>query len=60
MAKFKNRRGIICFEVTGWNDATGHFTLWDGNNILYGQHDYFNLPSEGKGAKVTKAYLWEC
>lgn len=27
---FKNRRGIIMFDVRVWTDATGHFTLWNG------------------------------
>lgn len=24
------RKGILCFRVTGWDDATGHIDLWDG------------------------------
>ena len=27
---FKNKKGIIVFEVDGWSDASGHATLWNG------------------------------
>lgn len=35
-------KGIITFDVSGWSDATGHFTLWDGNHLIYpgdAEHD---------------------
>lgn len=51
--KFSGKRGIICFEVTGWSDATGHFSLWDGTKVLYdGGHDYF-------GGLSNEAVLWQ-
>jgi len=28
--KLANRKGIVVFDVAGWGDASGHFTLWDG------------------------------
>lgn len=28
--KLAGRSGIVVFNVTGWGDASGHFTLWDG------------------------------
>ena len=28
--KLRSKNGIIVFDVHGWGDATGHFTLWDG------------------------------
>lgn len=28
-----NRNGIIVFDVVGWENATGHFTLWDGTTM---------------------------
>ncbi len=51
--KFQRKRGIIGFRVQGWKDASGHFTLWDGFNLLYGgeKHNYFAISS--------KAALWE-
>ncbi|HMJ57349.1 MAG TPA: T6SS effector amidase Tae4 family protein [Polyangiaceae bacterium] len=35
---FTNLRGVICFEAR-FNDATGHFSLWDGSRSVHG--DYF-------------------
>jgi hypothetical protein len=47
---FLGMRGIIQFDVSGWADATGHFDLWDGLDILY--HEYF--------AKASTVRLWKC
>ena len=33
------KKGIICFDVDIWLDATGHFTLSDGTKALGGEHD---------------------
>ena len=52
-SSFNGKRGIICFEVKGWTDATGHFSLWNGSSVLYdGGHDYF-------GGLAHEAALWE-
>ena len=35
-------KGIITVDVSGWKDASGHFTLWDGNHLIYpggAEHD---------------------
>lgn len=60
----KGLQGVIAFDVSGWGDASGHFTLWDGQKLLYaGSHDYFHLYDEfenGKAIKVTKCYFWKC
>jgi len=52
-SKFSGPRGIIGFRVKGWDDARGHFTLWDGLDLVYGgeSHDYFAISYE--------AALWE-
>lgn len=54
--KLKNLKGIIMFKVSGWSDASGHFTLWDGSHLIYpgdNRHDdpnsnlyYFHLKEE--------------
>lgn len=51
--KFQGIRGIIGFRVKGWEDASGHFTLWNGFNLLYnsGNRDYFGIS--------YKAALWQ-
>ncbi|MGH9949688.1 MAG: T6SS effector amidase Tae4 family protein [Pyrinomonadaceae bacterium] len=50
--KFKGYQGIIGFRVKGWKDASGHFTLFDGFNLLYGgdAHNYWEIS--------FKAGLW--
>jgi len=40
--RLNKTKGIITFDVSGWNDASGHFTLWDGNHLIYpggAEHD---------------------
>lgn len=46
---FRDKRGVICFEVTGWSDATGHFDLWDGGAARHAA--YFN--------RAAEVLLWE-
>ncbi|MYN29882.1 type VI secretion system amidase effector protein Tae4 [Duganella levis] len=29
--RLAGKNGIVAFEVSGWGDASGHFTLWDGS-----------------------------
>lgn len=51
---FAGIKGIIGFRVAfKGGSATGHFTLWNGANLLYGEkdHDYFAI--------ATEAALWE-
>ena len=61
---FQALTGIIAWRVNGWSDATGHFTLWDGNKGLYeGTHHYFDFPTkkpDGGGPWLTKVELWRC
>ena len=47
--KLKKRKGIIIFDVPGWNDATGHADLWDGYKCRW----------KGYGALATKILFWE-
>ena len=61
--KFAGIRGIIGFRVSHFKDATGHFTLWDGSDLLYGgdDHDYWTISDEaalwesGDGTRFTSA-----
>ncbi|WP_199272351.1 type VI secretion system amidase effector protein Tae4 [Paraburkholderia acidisoli] len=36
------KKGVILFEVSGWSDAAGHATLFDGKSCY--DHCYFNEP----------------
>ncbi|RLL27579.1 hypothetical protein D9K80_18215 [Acinetobacter cumulans] len=71
--KIKNKKGIIVFEVTGWGDSTGHFTLWEGGEngrgLLYSSDDqnnpdsatyYFWMVATGNNNGITqKVDFWE-
>ena len=53
VSKIKDKTGIIVFEVSGWGDATGHFTLWDKGNLLYvGSNQNENDPTS------AAYYVW--
>jgi hypothetical protein len=71
--EIKPIKGIVVFEVEGWKDATGHFTLWDGKDLKYvGEGDHNNRSSDEYYfwflrtivtdkvvAETTKVFLWE-
>ena len=42
-------KGVIMFDVDSWNDATGHFDLWNGSRCAH--QEYF--------AKSSKVLIWE-
>ncbi len=48
------KKGIILFDVSGWLNAAGHATLWDGRSCY--DHCYFNEPNAKY--RTTKAYFW--
>lgn len=51
--KINGKKGIVVFEVKGWANATGHFTLWDGgeNGLLYS-------PESENDPKSPNYYFW--
>ena len=52
-------KGIIGFNIAGWTDATGHFTIFNGSTCghnCYFQHD-LNAEGETK-IKTLKVMLW--
>lgn len=56
---FSGQRGIMFFDVEGWSNATGHITLWDGNDCA--DHCYFEFPpapDKKKTPKFIQAGLW--
>ena len=48
------RRGVILFEVSGWQDASGHASLWDGSRCY--DHCYFN--QDGVNYRTNRASFW--
>jgi len=53
------QQGIIGFKVKGWDDATGHVTLYSGTKTAYGSYFQTDLNAEGEPDKKTvKVMLW--
>ena len=50
----KGKKGVIIFEVTGWSDARGHATLYDGTSCY--DHCYFNQPDATY--RTDRANFW--
>jgi hypothetical protein len=48
------KKGVVLFEISGWTDAAGHATLWNGN-LCY-DHCYFNEP--GATYRTNRANFW--
>lgn len=48
------RKGLILFEISGWSDAQGHATLFNGR-LCY-DHCYFNQPEAAY--HTDKANFW--
>jgi len=49
-SKFAHCHGILCLAVDGWSDATGHFTIWWEDHMLYGEPNYL--------VRANEALLW--
>lgn len=48
------KKGLILFEVSGWSDAEGHATLFNGSTCY--DHCYFNEP--GASYRTDRANFW--
>lgn len=48
------KKGVVLFEVSGWGDAQGHATLFDGTTCY--DHCYFNEP--GVNYRTDQANFW--
>lgn len=48
------RQGVILFEVSGWSDAQGHATLFNGRTCY--DHCYFN--ELGARYRTDRANFW--
>lgn len=48
------KKGVILFEVSGWSDAQGHATLFDGRSCY--DHCYFNEPTAKY--RTDRAHFW--
>lgn len=52
--EFAGRKGVILFEVSGWSDARGHATLFDGSRCY--DECYFNSPEATY--RTDRANFW--
>lgn len=52
--EMNSKRGVILFEVSGWQDASGHASLWDGSQCY--DHCYFN--QDGASYQTRRASFW--
>jgi hypothetical protein len=50
--QMQNRIGIIMFRVAGWDDAVGHFDMWNGSNAK--NASYF----KPKNGTLTGVSIW--
>jgi hypothetical protein len=66
-SRLTGRNGIVVFDVAGWGNASGHFTLWNGasRNLAYAEsHDdpennmyYFWLTSRTERPDGTQSLV---
>lgn len=54
IGEFSGQKGIILFEVSGWSDAQGHATLFDGRSCY--DECYFNSPEARY--RTDRANFW--
>lgn len=54
-ADFASKRGVLIFNVSGWGDASGHVTLWNGADC--GDNCYFI--HDQPGVSTTEIQFWE-
>ncbi|MCI3946928.1 cytoplasmic protein [Pseudomonas syringae] len=52
--RLTNKKGVVIFEISGWSNARGHATLFDGNTCY--DHCYFNEP--GVNYRTDAANFW--
>ncbi len=48
------KKGVVLFEVSGWVDARGHATLWNGTTCY--DHCFFN--ESGAAYRTDRANFW--
>ena len=61
LTAFSGKKGVIAFVITGWGDATGHVTIYNGstcgNHCYFTDSDYISAGSDP--ATTVKVMLWE-
>lgn len=65
--QFAGKKGVMVFQVSGWQSAQGHITLWDGAQCAdraYFEHEPLEIPEGAESSpypevKTTEVLLWE-
>jgi len=58
-AQLVDKKGIILFGVSGWGNASGHFTLWGGAEEKCADSCYFPDDIIQPGVSTQSVELWE-
>lgn len=53
-SQLRGKKGIIIFKVSGWGDASGHVTLWNGSDC--GDSCYFI--HSAPNVRTTDIFFW--
>jgi RHS repeat-associated protein len=56
VSEIKGQKGVIVFDVTGWGDATGHVTIYDGKGAC--GHDCYFPDSDKIKTQNTAIQAW--
>lgn len=52
-----NKNGLVAMKISGWNNAKGHITLWNGRENHFMDHSNYLL-DERSNVIVTEFRLW--
>ncbi|WP_034347061.1 T6SS effector amidase Tae4 family protein [Helicobacter bilis] len=53
-----NKNGLVAMEISGWNNAKGHITLWDNDKKRF-LDDSNYLLDKRSNVIVRQFYFWE-
>ncbi|TLD86588.1 hypothetical protein LS69_006200 [Helicobacter sp. MIT 05-5294] len=51
-----NKNGVVAMMISGWSNATGHITLWDGEEKEFLDNSNYLIQSN---CIVKELYFWE-
>ncbi|MBR2111387.1 MAG: hypothetical protein IJ950_00260 [Helicobacter sp.] len=53
-----SKNGVVAMIISGWSDANGHITLWNGKDKKFLDNSNYLLDSRDT-VIVKKLYFWE-
>ena len=62
---FHGTRGIVAFDIAGWQSSSGHIALWDGKQFREMEYDDYRRQRDdpathGNEGTITGMTLWPC